>query len=471
MDSLHESRKVTRKTNAAKEQRLSAWLAAARCRLSNNDYKAFKKSLQELGKASAANMLSDVKRMCHDLAELLWHAEFPEGQQEHFEWLSAFHECLEPSQQALWHESARVPLQKRRRVDRSEVVAAAEVEQPPSKLDELPQPATMASCSSTSKPVVADAQRCEGQNEDVERQNKERRCQEVCRLEIARCPEQEEQRQVEDECRGTENSEGEKELTQCLEEQRPSEDEDTREAPQPSEPSALDVAASNLVASASPGSATPNVMVTCTDQANARRLAQDMEPVAEEVALQAGGACSGAAVSADLPCDTGCKRRRSARLDVAVSSSSAKECVFKRGTRRSSASRRLVFHARLKLLRDRLAAKDRLLHDQHAEILQARAEILALRDEVALERLAASCATNSIITASQAAAAGRENAEKPCCVICRMPPTRPKVAVLCGHFACETCWDRWLALQFSCPICREKVRPANLVRLKGWGSG
>lgn len=55
------------------------------------------------------------------------------------------------------------------------------------------------------------------------------------------------------------------------------------------------------------------------------------------------------------------------------------------------------------------------------------------------------------------------------CVMCRQPPIRPKVAALCGHFACETCWERWVVQKFECPVCRKKVRPNNLIRLRGWG--
>mmetsp|Transcript_87898 Transcript_87898/g.246895 ORF Transcript_87898/g.246895 Transcript_87898/m.246895 type:complete len:264 (-) Transcript_87898:41-832(-) len=55
------------------------------------------------------------------------------------------------------------------------------------------------------------------------------------------------------------------------------------------------------------------------------------------------------------------------------------------------------------------------------------------------------------------------------CVMCRHPPCRPKVAVLCGHFACGECWDRWMVLKFECPVCRKKARPGNLVQVRGWG--
>jgi len=133
-------------------------------------------------------------------------------------------------------------------------------------------------------------------------------------------------------------------------------------------------------------------------------------------------------------------------------------------------------------IEDSLAAKDRLLEAQNAELLEARAEIAKLRDEVALANFAAARATATPCKAALAgaplpdflaamAAPVPPAAERPSCVVCRMTPSRPKVAVLCGHFACEECWGKWLALQFSCPICRKKVRPANLVRLKGWGEG
>lgn len=55
------------------------------------------------------------------------------------------------------------------------------------------------------------------------------------------------------------------------------------------------------------------------------------------------------------------------------------------------------------------------------------------------------------------------------CVMCREHPVQPKVSVLCGHFGCGDCWDRWMVLKFECPICRRKTRPRNLITIKAWG--
>mmetsp|Transcript_35706 Transcript_35706/g.111433 ORF Transcript_35706/g.111433 Transcript_35706/m.111433 type:complete len:453 (-) Transcript_35706:31-1389(-) len=61
-------------------------------------------------------------------------------------------------------------------------------------------------------------------------------------------------------------------------------------------------------------------------------------------------------------------------------------------------------------------------------------------------------------------------ASVPACVICRQPPIRPRVAVLCGHYGCGECWDGWLAKDKSkCPVCRKAVRTNNLLTLRGWG--
>lgn len=57
----------------------------------------------------------------------------------------------------------------------------------------------------------------------------------------------------------------------------------------------------------------------------------------------------------------------------------------------------------------------------------------------------------------------------PLCIVCRQLPKRPQVAAFCGHFACRACWDAWMVLKFECPVCRKKVRPNNLIELKGWG--
>lgn len=65
--------------------------------------------------------------------------------------------------------------------------------------------------------------------------------------------------------------------------------------------------------------------------------------------------------------------------------------------------------------------------------------------------------------------AARQGPAPALCVMCRQPPIRPKVAALCGHFACEACWERWVVQKFECPVCRKKVRPNNLIRLRGWG--
>jgi hypothetical protein len=55
------------------------------------------------------------------------------------------------------------------------------------------------------------------------------------------------------------------------------------------------------------------------------------------------------------------------------------------------------------------------------------------------------------------------------CVICRQVPLRPQVSALCGHFACDECWGRWVCVKFECPVCRAKVRPNNLIRMRAWG--
>lgn len=57
----------------------------------------------------------------------------------------------------------------------------------------------------------------------------------------------------------------------------------------------------------------------------------------------------------------------------------------------------------------------------------------------------------------------------PICVICQDVPARLKVSSLCGHFACEGCWRQWFTQCFECPVCRRRVRPTNLIRLRGWG--
>lgn len=66
-------------------------------------------------------------------------------------------------------------------------------------------------------------------------------------------------------------------------------------------------------------------------------------------------------------------------------------------------------------------------------------------------------------------AVGSAKVPTPRCVICRYPPVNATVAAHCGHFACGECWERWIAFRFECPVCRKKVRPVNLIRLKGFG--
>eukprot|EP00929_Paragymnodinium_shiwhaense_P087695 TRINITY_DN4783_c0_g1_i1.p1 TRINITY_DN4783_c0_g1~~TRINITY_DN4783_c0_g1_i1.p1 ORF type:complete len:270 (-),score=58.39 TRINITY_DN4783_c0_g1_i1:780-1589(-) len=53
------------------------------------------------------------------------------------------------------------------------------------------------------------------------------------------------------------------------------------------------------------------------------------------------------------------------------------------------------------------------------------------------------------------------------CVICRNSIVKSPKLSLCGHFACGDCWCRWLALKFECPVCRKKVRPSNLILIRG----
>lgn len=71
--------------------------------------------------------------------------------------------------------------------------------------------------------------------------------------------------------------------------------------------------------------------------------------------------------------------------------------------------------------------------------------------------------------ATPAVAAAAAAAALPACIICRQIPVRPQVAALCGHFACGECWAGWIRHKFECPVCRKKVRPNNLIRLRGWG--
>lgn len=56
------------------------------------------------------------------------------------------------------------------------------------------------------------------------------------------------------------------------------------------------------------------------------------------------------------------------------------------------------------------------------------------------------------------------------CTICHFEADRPEVSALCGHFACQACWGKWLTEKLECPVCRCKVRSQNLVLLKGWDS-
>lgn len=62
----------------------------------------------------------------------------------------------------------------------------------------------------------------------------------------------------------------------------------------------------------------------------------------------------------------------------------------------------------------------------------------------------------------------RHDQKMPSCCICKDLPVRPKVAALCGHFACGECWRKWIVMKFECPVCRGKVRPNNLIQLQGW---
>jgi hypothetical protein len=57
----------------------------------------------------------------------------------------------------------------------------------------------------------------------------------------------------------------------------------------------------------------------------------------------------------------------------------------------------------------------------------------------------------------------------PLCVICQEVPLKLKISSLCGHFACEGCWRQWFKQCFECPVCRKRVRPTNLIRMRGWG--
>jgi len=52
------------------------------------------------------------------------------------------------------------------------------------------------------------------------------------------------------------------------------------------------------------------------------------------------------------------------------------------------------------------------------------------------------------------------------CIMCRQKPLNSHASARCGHIACHACWDRWLIVNESCPVCRERTRFANLVKVR-----
>lgn len=68
----------------------------------------------------------------------------------------------------------------------------------------------------------------------------------------------------------------------------------------------------------------------------------------------------------------------------------------------------------------------------------------------------------------EASASAPSSSVLPLCCMCRQYPRKPRVAALCGHFACGECWRQWLMQRLECPMCRKKVRPNNLITLNGW---
>ena len=53
---------------------------------------------------------------------------------------------------------------------------------------------------------------------------------------------------------------------------------------------------------------------------------------------------------------------------------------------------------------------------------------------------------------------------KTTCSICFDEPTRPTVTP-CGHIFCYECINDWLQRQSSCPICKSRLLPSDLVQL------
>lgn len=52
------------------------------------------------------------------------------------------------------------------------------------------------------------------------------------------------------------------------------------------------------------------------------------------------------------------------------------------------------------------------------------------------------------------------------CIMCKQKPLNSHASARCGHIACHACWDRWLIVNESCPVCRERTRLANLVKVR-----
>jgi len=415
--------------------RLRSWLASARLRLTAEDYAAFRQGLEGLRSAGPTTTGDEVDFYTHGLAQLLWRAEFPEGRQRHEEWLVAFEESVPTDLRRRWHECVRAAAPEpipERLLERGESAASPGGEEKMREEEEVVEGemATQVPAATTTPDAAAAV---------------------PATMPRATSPSP---------CVDAPPAVGAVTATSAV-----------AASPTQVHPAAAAVSVVPQEIAEPMPAATVSLMEPALMRVEAGPTSGDAPE--DSPSVESPPSSLGLDLGAAAPLWSPLRKKRSAS-DVAPGEDDAlverrpappcppappevptTPCVAAGGCGGGSSLKDDALETRAPLQSPLAPPEAPIAPPSTAPGGAGEDSVLEAVTELA----------ESVGSAFREVAPLRQ----PLCVICRQPPVRPKVAALCGHFACEACWAGWVVLRFECPVCRAKVRPNNLLRLRGWG--